>query len=96
MSRAFINEDAEGFEPAARVDLPPPDDPSYEAAAALALLEAAGDGQTHVAEEATGFRWGDPTLSQHVRRFLSKEEELPESDQNRRFIQVARRYLRAD
>lgn len=96
MSRAFVNEDAEAYEPAARLDLPPADDPSYEAVAALTLLEAARDGHTHVAEEATGFRWGDPTLSDHVRRFLSKEEELPEADQNRRFIQVARRYLRAD
>ena len=96
MSRAFVNEDADGFEPAARLDLPPPDDPSYEAAAALALLEAARDGHTYLAEEATGYRWGDPTLSDHVRRFLDKERELPEEEQSRRFIQVARRYLRAD
>lgn len=95
MSRAFVRDDAEDDEPPGRFGLPPRDDPSYETAAALALLEAACAGRTHSAEEATGYRWGDPQLFEYVRRFLRKEEELPESEQNPRFIQVARRFLRA-
>jgi hypothetical protein len=95
VSRAFVRDDAEDYEPPGRFGLPPRDDPSYETAAALALLEAACAGRTHSAEDATGYRWGDPQLFEYVRRFLRKEEERPESEQNPRFIQVARRFLRA-
>jgi hypothetical protein len=93
MSRAFIREDAGDYQPPGRFGLPSPDDPSYDAAAALALLEAATDGNTPSAEQATGYRWGDPRLYDHVQSFLSREEALPEPEQNRRFIQVARRFL---
>jgi hypothetical protein len=95
VSRAFVRDDAEDYEPPGHFGLPPRDDPSYETAAALALLEAACAGRTHSAEEATGYRWGDPQLFEHVQRFLSKDEARPESEQNRRFIQVARRFLLA-
>ena len=93
MSRAFVKEDDN--EPVRRFALPERRDPSYPAAAALALLEAACDGETSAAEEATGYRWGDPHLKQHVERLLEQERELPADEQNRRFMQVARRYLRA-
>ena len=95
MSRAFVRDDTEDEEPPGQFGLPPRDDPSYESAAALVLLEAACVGGTHSAEDATGYRWGDPQLYDHVRRFLSKEEARPEAEQNRRFIQVARRFLLA-
>ena len=92
MSRAFTKED--GAEPQRRFVLPPRRDPSYPAAAALALLEAASDGETYLAEDATGYRWGDPVLRTHVERLLQQEESLPFAEQNARFMQVARRYLR--
>jgi hypothetical protein len=95
VSRAFVREDAEEFEPESDFGLPPREDPSYEAAATLALLEAALVGKTRVAEAATGLRWGEPQLFGHVQRFLDKEEALPEAQQNRRFMQVARRFLQS-
>ena len=91
MSRAFVRED-DGYEPPVHFGLPPIDDPAYDAAAALVLLEAARDGILHQAEEATGYKWGDPQLTEHVQRYLAQEEALPEHQQNRRFIQVARRW----
>ena len=96
MSRAFVREDSEDFEPPVRFGLPPREDPSFDAAAALAMLEAARDGVTRQAEAATGYRWGDPQLRPHVQRLLEKEQSQPEDEQDRRFIQVARRFLRAD
>ncbi len=93
MSRAFTKED--GAEPQRQFVLPPRRDPSFPAAAALALLEAACDGETSLAEDATGYRWGDPHLRPHVERLLAQERERPETEQNGRFIQVAKRYLRA-
>ena len=92
MSRAFVKED--GAEPPRRFALPERRDPSYPAASALALLEAACDGETALAEDATGYRWGDPHLTPHVERLLEQELERPADEQNRRFIQVARRYVR--
>jgi hypothetical protein len=53
MSRAFVNEDAGGG-PRRRFSLPPRDDPEFDAAAAAVLLEAAREGATGDAEEATG------------------------------------------
>jgi hypothetical protein len=93
MSRAFVKEDDN--EPVRRFALPERRDPSFPAAAALALIEAACEGETAAAEDATGYRWGDPHLKQHVERLLEQECALAEDEQNRRFIQVARRYLRA-
>lgn len=93
MSRAFVNEDA--GEPPRRFALPPVDDPGYDAAAAYALLEAARDGDTKSAEDATGYRWGAAQLRPHVERMLEQERALPLSDQDRRLITVAKRFLRA-
>ena len=95
MSRAFVKEDAD--EPEARVSfaLPARNDRGYDAAAALAMLEGARDGVTAAAEAATGYRWGDPQLKPYVQRLLDQELSQPEQEQNRRFIQVARRYLSA-
>ena len=96
MSRAFVNDDVEAYVPPRRFVLPDQDDPAYDAAAALALVEAARDGVTADAEAATGFRWGDRELRPHVERLLEREEGRPEEERDRRFIQVARRFLRAD
>jgi hypothetical protein len=63
------------------------------AAAVLAMLEAARDGYTELAEEETGYKWGDPALHDHVRRLIANEEAKPEDEQDRRFLQVARRFL---
>ena len=94
MSRAFVNEDAP-TEPPRRFALPPVDDPGYEAAAAFAMLEAARDGDTRSAEDATGYRWGAEALVPHVERLLEKERERPVTEQDARLITVARRFLRA-
>lgn len=93
MSRAFVREDDADHTPKVHFGLPPRGHPSYDAAAALALLEGARDGVTDQAEEATGYRWGDTQLHPHVRRLLEQELSQPEDLQNRRFIQVARRFL---
>jgi hypothetical protein len=93
MSRAFVREDAHDYVPPGRFALPPRDDPSFDAAAARALLEAARDANTPSAEAATGYRWGEPRLHPHVRRLLQEAESLPEVDQDRRYIRVARRFL---
>lgn len=90
MSRAFVNEDAGSSGPRRDYHLPERDDPSYDAAAASALLEAARAGETVSAEEATGYRWGEPRLAHHVRR-IQKEAEVSGDD---RLEQLARRFLR--
>jgi len=92
MSRAFVREDAGEAVPG-RFGLPPRDDPSFDAAAARALLEAARDANTESAELATGYRWGEPCLHRHVRRLLKEAEALPEHEQDTRYIRVARRFL---
>lgn len=89
MSRAFINEDASDG-PRRHFQLPPRDAPEFDAAAAAALLEAARDGATGDAEEATGYRWGDPRLHPHVTRILERARR--ESDE--RLEQLAERFLR--
>lgn len=93
MSRAFVKEDAGDYVPPGRFGLPEREDPRYDAAAALALLEAARDANTGAAEAATGYRWGEERLYPHVRRILDAELALPEHEQNPRFIRVARRFL---
>jgi hypothetical protein len=90
MSRAFVNEDAGGGGPRRDYHLPERDDPEYDAAAARVLLEAARAGETASAEDATGYRWGEPRLAGHVRRILSEAER--ENDD--RLEQLARRFLR--
>ena len=90
MSRAFVNEDAGSGGPKRHYALPPRDDPGYDAAAAAALLEAARDGETPSAEEATGYYWGEKRLHPHVRRILARAE----SDGDERLAQLAARFLR--
>lgn len=94
MSRAFVNEDA-ASEPPRRFGLPPVDHPGYAAAAAFAMIEAARDGDTRSAEEATGYRWGSAELRPHVERLLEKERQRPLNEQDARLITVAKRFLRS-
>ncbi len=89
MSRAFVNEDAN--EPEPRYVLPPRDDPGYDEAAAVALLDGADVGNSYSAEQATGYKWGDPVLEVHMRRLLARAEA--EGDDRR--ATLASRYLRA-
>ncbi|HSJ23903.1 MAG TPA: hypothetical protein VK929_04400 [Longimicrobiales bacterium] len=95
MSRAFVKEDDHDPTPELSFALPRRKDPSFPAAAAMALLEAAYAGQIGAGEEATGYQWGDPALAGEVQRILEEAEARPEMEQDRRLVQVARRYLRA-
>ena len=89
MSRAFINEDAgPGDEP--RFPLPAAGDPSFDLAAARALLHGADLGDTASAEAATGYYWGEPKLRPLVERILVEAQE----DGNERLEQLAERFLR--
>jgi hypothetical protein len=90
MSRAFLRDDAEGEMPRRNYALPERDDPGYDRAAARALLEAACVNETQLAERATGYYWGEPTLHQYAREVLAEAER----DGNDRLEQVARRFLR--
>jgi hypothetical protein len=90
MSRAFVREDSEERRPHPTWALPSRDDPSFDAAAAAALLEGARVSEVLAAEEATGCRWGEPRLRPHVERIL--ERARAEGDD--RLEQVAERFLR--
>jgi hypothetical protein len=90
MSRAFTKEDHEPPKPRRNWALPPRDDPSYDEAAASALLEGARVSEVLEAEEATGYRWGEPRLRPFVERSL--ERSRAEGDD--RLEQVAERFLR--
>ena len=90
MSRAFVNEDAGAGGPRKRYVLPERDDPEYDRIAAEVLLEAAREGETSSAEQATGYYWGEPALRDHVRRILARAER----DGDDRLEQLARRFLR--
>lgn len=89
MSRAFVNEDAGGGVPRRNYHLPDRDDPGFDRAAASALLEAARAGETAAAEDATGYRWGEPKLASHVRRILRDAERAGDE----RLEQLAQRFL---
>lgn len=89
MSRAFVNEDAEG--PQRRYVLPRRDDPGFDEAAAWALIEGADVGDSHSAQLATGYRWGEPKLSAHVERILA----FAVAAKKERLQQIAERFLRA-
>lgn len=95
MSRAFVKEDDEQYEPVRTFALPAPNTPGYAEAAALALLEAARDNITAQAEQATGYAWGHKDLVPHVTAILARQEVAPFAEQDHRLIQVARRYLRS-
>jgi hypothetical protein len=91
MSRAFVNEDAGDQGSAGRhFDLPPRDDPSYDEAAARALLEAAAAGDTGSAESATGYYWGERKLRPFVERLLDRARTERDDD----LARAAERYLR--
>jgi hypothetical protein len=90
MSRAFVNEDAAGTGPRRDYHLPPRDDPEFDAVAASVLLEAARAGETASAEDATGYRWGEPKLAAHVRRIMADAD----AGGDERLAQLARRFLR--
>jgi hypothetical protein len=90
VSRAFVNEDAGGGRPRSHVPLPPRDDPSFDAAAAEALLEAARAGDTGNAEEATGYYWGERKLRPHVERIRARAEAAGDE----RLAQLAGRFLK--
>jgi hypothetical protein len=87
MSRAFVKEDAGG--PERSYHLPKRDDPGYDEAAALALLEGANVGDSYSAERATGYRWGEPRLRPHVERILAGARE----EGNERMEELAQRFL---
>ena len=90
MSRAFVNEDAGSPSPSRRFVLPPRDDPGYDAAAGAALLEAAREGETSSAEQATGYYWGEPKLRDEVRKIMARAQQSGDE----RLEQLARRFLR--
>jgi hypothetical protein len=90
VSRAFTKEDHETPKPRRNWALPARDDPSYDEAAASALLEGARVSEVLEAEEATGYSWGEPTLRSFVERAL--ERARAEGDD--RLEQVAARFLR--
>ncbi|MDH5590727.1 MAG: hypothetical protein OEZ65_15995 [Gemmatimonadota bacterium] len=89
MSRAFVNEDAQGS-PDPEYRLPDPDSPYYDEAAAWALIQGADSGDSRSAEEATGYRWGDPLLAGEVEEILRRAEDEGQD----RVAQLARRFLR--
>lgn len=88
MSRAFVNEDAGGT-PRRDYHLPPREDPDFDIAAARVLLEGARAGETAPAEDATGYRWGEPRLSSHVRHIM-REAEVSGDE---RLVQLTKRFL---
>ena len=90
MSRAFVNEDAGANAPLKRYPLPPRADPGFDGAAAEILLEAAREGDTSSAEQATGYYWGEPKLHEHVRRILVRAQATGDD----RLEHLARRFLR--
>jgi hypothetical protein len=89
MSRAFLRDDAEGEMPRRNYNLPDRSDPDFDRVAARALVEAARVGETQLAERATGYYWGEPSLKPYVEKLL--EEAI--NDQDDRMEQLARRFL---
>lgn len=88
MSRAFVNEDAEGPKP--RFVLPERDDPDFDQAAAWALIEGAQVGDSYSAQLATGYAWGEPKLRPHVERIRAIAMERGDE----RLQQITERFLR--
>ncbi len=87
MSRAFVKEDAD--EPEPRYVLPKRDHPSYDEAAAWALIEGANAGNSRSAEMATGYKWGEPKLVPHIEAILGRARE----EQDERTEELAGRFL---
>lgn len=90
MSRAFVNEDSGSRPSGRRFVLPSRTDPAFDAAAARAILDAAREGDTASAEEATGYYWGEPRLRPHIERILTTAR----TEQDERLVQLAERWLR--
>lgn len=91
MSRAFVDDDRDDAgRPRREFDLPPRDDPGFDAAAARALLEAAREGVTGDAEQATGYYWGDAVLRAHVEVIRAQAAK----DGDDRLEQLAVRFLK--
>lgn len=84
-----MNEDA-GSGPEPDYRLPDADSPYYREAAAWALIQGADQGDSRGAEDATGYRFGDPLLAPEVQGILAGAEERGEE----RVAQLARRFLR--
>jgi hypothetical protein len=90
MSRAFVNEDApQERGPRRYYALPPRGDPGFDAAAAVALLDAARVGETGSAEQATGYYWGERKLVPHVQRILARAR----AEHDERLVELAERFL---
>ena len=89
MSRAFVNEDAGSGVPKRDYALPDRSDPEFDAAAAVALLEAARAGETASAEEATGYYWGEPKLRPQVLAIRDRATAVGDE----RLMQLADRFL---
>ncbi|MBI3793035.1 MAG: hypothetical protein HY275_19455 [Gemmatimonadetes bacterium] len=90
MSRAFLRDDPPDLRPTLNHRLPPRDDPGYDAAAARALLEGARVSETVAAEDATGYRWGEPRLRPFVEQLLVQAR----AEKDDRLEQVAARFLK--
>ena len=90
MSRAFVNEDA-GEDVGPDYRLPDPESPYFAEAAAWALILGADQGDTRSAEDATGCRWGEPSLVPHIETIL----QTAITGDNLRVEQLARRFLKA-
>ncbi len=88
MSRAFVNEDAEGRE--FSYNLPDRDAPGFDEAAAWALIEGWNQGDLRGAELATGFKWGESRLLPHVERLLARAQK----QHDERIQQLAERFIR--
>ena len=90
MSRAFVKDDAGSWgTPGRRYGLQPREDPGFDAAAAAALLEAAREGDTGGAEQATGYYWGEERLRPHVEALLARAS----AEGDERLVQLAERFL---
>jgi len=90
MSRAFVSDDSTGPDPAQRYPLPPRDDPGFDAAAARALIQGANEGDSAGAEEATGYRFGEPALIPYVLELLERARR----EKHDRMEQLTERFLR--
>lgn len=90
MSRAFVKDSESWGDPSRRYTLPDRDDPSFDRAAAEAILGAAREGDTGSAEMATGYYWGEPRLKPYVEAILARARQ--EGDE--RLTQLAERFLR--
>ena len=57
----------------------------------MALLEGANVGDSLSAQEATGYRWGEPTLAPHIEKILTDATVAGDE----RLAQLAHRFLKA-